>query len=45
VLFRSENGVKRIRIESLNRQDYMKDTRVNVEMSSRGAVTNPVFTY
>jgi hypothetical protein len=40
-----EDGVKRIRIESLNRQDYMKDTRVNVEMSSRGAVTNPVFTY
>ena len=40
-----EDGVKRIRIEALNRQDYMKDTRVNVEMSSRGAVTNPVFTY
>tara|TARA_R100001591_G_scaffold20561_2_gene29191 strand:- start:36 stop:1169 length:1134 start_codon:yes stop_codon:yes gene_type:complete len=40
-----EDGVKGIRIESLNRQDYMKDTRVNVEMSSRGAVTNPVFTY
>ena len=39
-----EDGVKRIRIEALNRQDYMKDTRVNVEMSSRGAVTNPEFT-
>ena len=40
-----EDGVKRIRIEALNRQDYMKDSRVNVEMLSRGAVTNPVFTY
>ena len=40
-----EDGVKRIRVEALNKQDYMKDTRTNIEMSSRGSVSNPVFTY
>ena len=40
-----EDGVKRIRVEALNKQDYMKDTRTNLEMSSRGSTSNPVFTY
>jgi len=40
-----EDGVKRVRVEALNKQDYMKDTRTNLEMSSRGSTSNPVFTY
>jgi len=40
-----EDGVKRIRVEALNKQDYMKDTRTNIEMSSRGSVSSSVFTY
>lgn len=39
-----EAGVERIRVEMLNRQDYMKDTRVNLNTASRTTSNTSVLT-
>jgi hypothetical protein len=39
-----EEGVKRIRVEVLNKQDYMKDTRVNLNTSNRTTSDTSVIT-
>ena len=39
-----EEGVKRIRIETLNKQDYMKDSRVNLNTSNRTTSDTSVLT-
>jgi len=40
-----EAGVKRIRTEMLNKQDYMKDTRVNLNTTSRTTSNTSVLTF
>jgi len=40
-----ERGVQRIRTEMLNRQEYMKDTRVNLNTTSRTTSNTSVLTY
>lgn len=40
-----EAGVERIRVEMLNRQDYMKDTRVNLNTTSRTTSNTSVLTF
>ena len=40
-----ERGVERIRIEMLNRQEYMKDTRVNLNTTSRTTSNTSVLTF
>ncbi len=40
-----EKGVERIRVEMLNRQDYMKDTRVNLNTTSRTTSNTSVLTF
>jgi len=35
-----EDGVKRIRIEMLNKPDYVRDLRVNLNTISSGGLTN-----
>ena len=39
-----EEGIKRIRIEVLNKQDYVKDTRVNLNSSNRTTSDTSVLT-
>ena len=39
-----EKGVERIRVEMLNRQEYMKDTRVNLNTTSRTTSNTSVLT-
>jgi hypothetical protein len=39
-----EEGIKRIRIETLNKQDYMKDSRVNLNTSNRTTSNTSVLT-
>ena len=40
-----ERGVQRIRTEMLNRQEYMKDTRVNLNTTSRTTSNTSVLTF
>jgi len=40
-----EKGVERIRVEMLNRQEYMKDTRVNLNTTSRTTSNTSVLTF
>ena len=40
-----ERGVQRIRTEMLNKQDYMKDTRVNLNTTSRTTSNTSVLTF
>lgn len=39
-----EEGVKRMRVEMLNKQDYVKDTRVNLNSSNRTTSDTSVLT-
>jgi len=39
-----EEGVKRMRVETLNKQDYVKDTRVNLNASNRNTSDTSVLT-
>ena len=39
-----EEGVKRMRVETLNKQDYVKDTRVNLNASNRKTSDTSVLT-
>ena len=40
-----EKGVERIRVEMLNRTEYMKDTRVNLNTTSRTTSNTSVLTF
>jgi hypothetical protein len=39
-----EQGIKRMRVETLNKQDYVKDTRVNINSSNRTTSDTSVLT-